>query len=532
MFQCVTGDSWSSGIARELMHVEEGKPQFEIGVFIFFTTYMLLVSMVVVNVVLAVLLDEFLRAASSEKNIQAMDQISQKTLETYQTPLDPLLEHLAHAHSMQDLANNINNIFRAMDVDGGGELAYEELASGLRKLPFTPTIDLTQEDFAELINGIMPDQTTSLHAEEFIKIIGIHTYRYMHRRADKALFLQQSGLDLQEDTTELFLLKYLTAMMSVQGAVPDVEQSTISPVSPVRKSPEGSSRDASGRSRHSVIWKRPEGQEGSVNGEEMQGVLERKAVHESSNPPQDFLADGAAVNVMASKVDKLSHDVDVLSSQQGAIQERCVLVDERLASMERTLSNKFSSLEALLEKLIDSNVQARTLDLSKEHAMQATTTNAQTASLLPAQDRGHDDDKAAALESKAHTVQGDEGKDLQQSVQLPAPSAPEEPRQHATANFPLAAFPPYLGSISAAASSPRRNESHNGIYVNGGRPVMTQPLETAPATGEHIPLSFSIRSSSLLETNDLDVNVPILNALSPRRPQTEVYMLDNSFSKR
>ena len=76
MFQCVTGDSWASAIARPLFIVEPGEPAFDAGVFIFFISYMLIVSMVVVNVVLAVLLDEFLRAASEQHNILAMDRIS------------------------------------------------------------------------------------------------------------------------------------------------------------------------------------------------------------------------------------------------------------------------------------------------------------------------------------------------------------------------------------------------------------------------------------------------------------------------
>ena len=128
MFQCVTGDSWASGVARPLIRVEEGEPEFELGVFIYFISYMLLVSMVIVNVVLAVLLDEFLRAASSEKNSQAMIKIrerSSKVLDQFESSIDPLLEYLAHVDTMPELTANIESIFKSMDIDGSNELDYE-----------------------------------------------------------------------------------------------------------------------------------------------------------------------------------------------------------------------------------------------------------------------------------------------------------------------------------------------------------------------------------------------------------------------
>ena len=125
MFQCVTGDSWASAVARPLFNVGPGEPAFDLVVVVYFLSYMLLVSMVIVNVVLAVLLDEFLRAASSEKNMQALDKISGQVLDHFQTSLDPLLESLAHTDSMPKLANNIEKLFTVMDMDGSGELDYE-----------------------------------------------------------------------------------------------------------------------------------------------------------------------------------------------------------------------------------------------------------------------------------------------------------------------------------------------------------------------------------------------------------------------
>lgn len=144
MFQCVTGDSWSSGVARPIIQLEidDGDPEFEIGVFVYFVSYMLIVSMVTVNVVLAVLLDEFLRAASNEKNAKAMAELYErkgKVLEQFTSSIDPLLESLTHVDSMDAVRMLVENVFKAMDIDGSGSLDYEVFAlqpCAKARLPF------------------------------------------------------------------------------------------------------------------------------------------------------------------------------------------------------------------------------------------------------------------------------------------------------------------------------------------------------------------------------------------------------------
>ena len=123
------GNSWASAVARPLIDTEEGQPQFDLGVFAFFVSYMLLVSMVIVNVVLATLLDEFLKAASSERNLAAMGAIAaseKKRLDNLTSSLDPLLLSWAQeSDSLEVLGNKIEALFQSLDVDGSGELDYE-----------------------------------------------------------------------------------------------------------------------------------------------------------------------------------------------------------------------------------------------------------------------------------------------------------------------------------------------------------------------------------------------------------------------
>lgn len=103
---------------------------------------MLLVSMVIVNVVLATLLDEFLKAAAAERNIEAMGSISaseRKRLENLRSSLDPILLSWAQeSDSLAMLGQKIQGLFHVLDVDGSGELDYEVKAlSSFRRLPLS-----------------------------------------------------------------------------------------------------------------------------------------------------------------------------------------------------------------------------------------------------------------------------------------------------------------------------------------------------------------------------------------------------------
>ena len=92
LFQVLTGESWSEMIARPLVF---GGQEWA-GV-LFYVSFILVCGIVLINVVVAVLLDKM------------MDGI---------TPDEPV--------DREDLANKL---FKALDVDGGGSLDLEEFTS-------------------------------------------------------------------------------------------------------------------------------------------------------------------------------------------------------------------------------------------------------------------------------------------------------------------------------------------------------------------------------------------------------------------
>ena len=62
--QIATGDAWYSSIARQLRRADGGVDKWAS---FFFTSYMLIVGVVLLNIVVAVLLDEFINTVMKER---------------------------------------------------------------------------------------------------------------------------------------------------------------------------------------------------------------------------------------------------------------------------------------------------------------------------------------------------------------------------------------------------------------------------------------------------------------------------------
>ena len=107
----------------------------------FFLSYILIVMIVVVNIVLAVLLDEFLKAADKEKYETFMERhITDGSASHFQGPLDPFLEYISQFYNWDELLARILEAFRLFDTDNDGEIDFDDVSEGLRRLALQPKV--------------------------------------------------------------------------------------------------------------------------------------------------------------------------------------------------------------------------------------------------------------------------------------------------------------------------------------------------------------------------------------------------------
>ena len=221
MFQVCTGDAWASGITR-IMFYDEGIVQpLEV---LFFVSYMLVASLVLINIIIAVLLDEFLTTMAKSRAAFEHEEVvdSNPSLEAH--ILDPLLAVLTKYRSQTDLLESISLIYGRLDLDGSGSISYSEMADGLPKL--IPNVYFSVEDWEDLTDNIIKrrhnasdgktqrlEGDNSLTALDFRDMMLTELKGYQLRESNKALMGGDSPYE-----SMLLLLKWIMISLEDNSA--------------------------------------------------------------------------------------------------------------------------------------------------------------------------------------------------------------------------------------------------------------------------------------------------------------------------
>eukprot|EP00960_Hanusia_phi_P077848 768748-Hanusia_phi.AAC.3 len=107
--------------------------------------------LVLTNIVVAVLLDEFIAYVSREKEQIESKKEQEREAEWMEKKvtgvLDPLTHSLTHFNDNEDLTNKIKTTFDRLDVDKSGGLTFEEFKTRVRELPTASPVHLNKDDF-------------------------------------------------------------------------------------------------------------------------------------------------------------------------------------------------------------------------------------------------------------------------------------------------------------------------------------------------------------------------------------------------
>jgi hypothetical protein len=192
MFQVFTGDGWSD-LARSLF-VNSEVIDFDVSVF--FVSYIFLAGIVLFNVVVAVLLDEFLKYIQIEKEAELKDREEALSKSQISGCLDELTKTLALFRDEEDLQYKINELYSSLDTDDSGGLNFEEFCRGLRYLSLENKcrgIHLTRDDFDNLTeHGALLGARGEFNRSQFIKMMKRELRQYAQRCVQKSLMLSDN----------------------------------------------------------------------------------------------------------------------------------------------------------------------------------------------------------------------------------------------------------------------------------------------------------------------------------------------------
>ena len=118
------------------------------------------------NVVVAILLDEFIATVTREKEDEERRWKEEQERRKITGCLDPITNGLVIFDNQEDLEGRINQIFSKLDEDDSGGISYEELKMGLKES--FRNVHFTRDDFEILSeNGRHLGPTGEFNSEQF-----------------------------------------------------------------------------------------------------------------------------------------------------------------------------------------------------------------------------------------------------------------------------------------------------------------------------------------------------------------------------
>jgi len=120
---------------------------------IFFVSFILIASIVLLNVIVAILLDEFVQSVTREKEQREIaDRLATKK-KRITGVLDPLTSCLVTFDDETDLCRKIDDIFDRLDINRDEQISFEEFRERIKNLPGAARIHVTRDDF-DMIVGV------------------------------------------------------------------------------------------------------------------------------------------------------------------------------------------------------------------------------------------------------------------------------------------------------------------------------------------------------------------------------------------
>lgn len=119
---------------------------------VFFVSYIIVAGYFLLNIVVAVLLDEFVNSVTEEREEMAKAKDSGSRVFAV-NHLDPLMLSFSTFQSHTDLRKRFQSIFRLLDSDSAGFLSYRKWQEGSALLDYHPPIVFSPEDWNNLIKS-------------------------------------------------------------------------------------------------------------------------------------------------------------------------------------------------------------------------------------------------------------------------------------------------------------------------------------------------------------------------------------------
>lgn len=187
LFECTTGDGWSDIVRRTSTNAldlnadskESGHATLDTITALYFSSYMVLSSIELVNIVIAVLLDGFLNTMAQERE-KLSDALAAADDDF---TLSRVMNTILDFRSSKNLEDILSNIYDQLDVDGSGSLSFQEAHAGLKKIFHT---HLSHEDWGTMLRG-HENEIGDLSEGDFMVVMSEQLQIHLQRKLNASM---------------------------------------------------------------------------------------------------------------------------------------------------------------------------------------------------------------------------------------------------------------------------------------------------------------------------------------------------------
>jgi len=200
------------------------------GVLIYLIVVVVVLLWVALQVVLAVLLDNFIAATAHEDNIVRKGDLLEANAQNLNTGgLEPLLmEMLKLFDTSEQLGRGIKKLFHHIDYNDTNSINFEKMHQGLKKLQTTPQIIVSREDWKILIgDGANCNENGEMDIAHFEFMMRSQVKSYVQRNLTDIAAMHEEEIEQHIILTALRLLLMLdpsTRMETLMVKVTELSQ--------------------------------------------------------------------------------------------------------------------------------------------------------------------------------------------------------------------------------------------------------------------------------------------------------------------
>jgi hypothetical protein len=153
---------------------------------------------------LAVLLDEFLKAQDQQKQETVMLVRTNDGNHHFCGALDPFLKFLSESYNSDEMPMRIEKAFNFLDYNNTGVVDFLNVKVGLERLKLHPKVKLLEEDWRDITNdGELCGDDHTLTSHQFFEVMHNQVILYVQPMTSKTMYTEQkqNGKEVEQNNT-------------------------------------------------------------------------------------------------------------------------------------------------------------------------------------------------------------------------------------------------------------------------------------------------------------------------------------------